>query len=57
MYKFCVFVYMQMKESKSKNSMYNMHLNFLSFFSGKKCAIHTWVNMVPFYCSSKVAKM
>ena len=27
-------------ESKTKDSVYNMHLNFLSFFSKKKCALH-----------------
>ena len=33
----CVFVY----ESNTKDSVYNTHLNFRSFFSGKKrCIIH-----------------
>ena len=28
-------------ESKTKDSVYNTHLNFRSFFSGKKCALYT----------------
>ena len=28
-------------ESKTKDSMYNTHLNFWSFFRGKKCTLYT----------------
>ena len=34
------------RESKTKDSVYNAHLNFRSFFSGKKSAHYTRVNMV-----------
>ena len=29
------------RESETKDSVYNRHLNFRSFFSGKKCALYT----------------
>ena len=29
------------RESKTKDSVYNTHLNFRSFFSRKKCALYT----------------
>ena len=29
------------REFKTKDSVYNTHLNFWSFFSGKKCALYT----------------
>ena len=28
------------RKSETKDSMYNTHLNFRSFFSGKKCALY-----------------
>ena len=39
--KFCVFVYMLMRDMslKTKDSVYNTHLNFRSFFSAKKVRI------------------
>ena len=40
--KFRVFAYMLLnegRESKTKDSVYNAHLNFRSFFSGKKVRI------------------
>ena len=44
MNKFCVFVYMLMRDASLKQRipcMINTHLNFRSFFSGKKCALYT----------------
>ena len=29
------------RKSKTKDSVYSTHLNFRSFFSGKKCALYT----------------
>ena len=34
------------RESKTKDSVYNAHLNFRTFFSGKKSAHYTRVNTV-----------
>ena len=34
------------RESKTKDSVCNTHLNFRSFFSGKKNVHYTWVNTV-----------
>ena len=37
------------RESKTKDSVYNTHLNFRSFFSGKKSVHYTWVNTVQLF--------
>ena len=37
--KFSVFVYVLMRTSKTKDTMYNTHLNFLNSFSRKKVPI------------------
>ena len=49
MNKFCVFVDMLMRDVslKTKDSVYNTHLNFFRAFSvEKKCALYTRVNTV-----------
>ena len=38
--KFCVHGY-EGPKSKTKVPLYNLHRNFQSFFSGKKCALYT----------------
>ena len=46
------------RESKTKDSVYNAHLNFRSFFSGKKSAHYTRVNTVlPLKCHQPGQKL
>ena len=42
---------MNLNESKTKGSrIYNTHLNFRNFFSGKKFALYTHIRLITFIC-------